>query len=74
MEEYKNIMQLHYKSQDKPEHYELYKKYVEPEIDKIMKSESFSDVDECAGSISASSEMVGFVMGFKTAMELIKEC
>ncbi|WP_302826147.1 hypothetical protein [Anaerofustis stercorihominis] len=74
MEEYRIMMELYYKSQNREDYYELYEKYVEPELDKIMESESFSDVDEFAGNISANSEMLGFVMGFKTAMELVREC
>ena len=74
MKEYKKIMELYYDKQNMEEYYELHEKYVNPEIDKIMKSKSFNDVDECAGSISANSEMIGFIMGFRTAMGLIKEC
>lgn len=74
MEEYRIMMELYYKSQDEKEYYELCQKYLTPEIDKIMESKSFSDVDEYAGSIAANAEMIGFVMGFKYATDLWKEC
>ena len=74
MKEYKNIMELYYKSLDKKDYHKLYEKYIDPEFDKIMKSKSFSDVDECAGSLAANAEMLGFVMGFKYSTDLWKEC
>lgn len=74
MEKYKKIMDLYYNTQNGTEYNELCQKYVTPEIDKIMESKSFSDVDECAGSIAANAEMIGFVMGFKYATDLWKEC
>lgn len=74
MKEYKKIMELYYDIEDKNEYSELHEKYVNPQYRKIMKSESFRDVDVCAAGISANSEMIGFIMGFRTAMGLIKEC